>query len=153
VLEQTHGLRLRAKCRSRSVYSVALWRRKTPNFAVFWTLAFSSVASWRILRTFNTDAQLQTFPYTMVSKSFLYSNAFMAKSGAQTDVQKRDGQTDKRTQRFWPPRRRVKSGPHQIWRGDRGPRARSCISKTFGVRRIVWPLGGAENLGEPVPST
>jgi len=27
-------------------------------------------------------AQLQTFPYPKVSKSFLYSNAFMAKSGA-----------------------------------------------------------------------
>jgi len=32
----------------------------------------------------NTDAQLQTFPYPTVSKSFLYSNAFMAKSGAQS---------------------------------------------------------------------
>jgi len=35
------------------------------------------------LRKLNTDAQLQTFPYPMASKSFLYSNAFMAKSGAQ----------------------------------------------------------------------
>jgi len=31
----------------------------------------------------NTGAQLQTFPYPTASKSFLYSNAFMAKSGAQ----------------------------------------------------------------------
>jgi len=29
-------------------------------------------------------AQVQTFPYPMVSKSFLYSNAFMAKSAAQS---------------------------------------------------------------------
>jgi len=29
-------------------------------------------------------AQLQTFPYPTASKSFLYSNAFMAKSGAQS---------------------------------------------------------------------
>jgi len=36
------------------------------------------------LRKLNTDAQLQTFPYPTASKSFLYSNAFMAKSGAQT---------------------------------------------------------------------
>jgi len=36
------------------------------------------------LRTLNTAAQLQTFPYPTASKSFLYSNAFMAKSGAQT---------------------------------------------------------------------
>jgi len=67
------------------------------------------------------------------------------------DVQKRDEQTntqtDKKTQRFWPPRRRVKSEPHQTWHGDRGPRARSCTSKTSGVWCIVSPLGGAENLG------
>jgi len=29
-------------------------------------------------------AQLQTFPYQTASKLFLYSNAFMAKSGAQS---------------------------------------------------------------------
>jgi len=49
------------------------------------------------------------------------------------DVQKRDGQTDRqKTQRFWPPRRRVKSEPHQTWYGDRGPRAHSYSFKTFG---------------------
>ena len=36
---------------SRSVYSVALWRRKTPQFlpifAIFWTSAFSVVANWQ----------------------------------------------------------------------------------------------------------
>jgi len=42
------------------------------------------------LTKFNTYAHLQTFPYPTVSKPFLYSNAFMAKSGAQSDVQKRD---------------------------------------------------------------
>jgi len=48
------------------------------------------------LRKFNTDAQLQTFPYPTASKSFLYSNAFMAKSGEQTlNVQKRDVQTNR----------------------------------------------------------
>ena len=30
-----------------SVYSVALWRRKTPIFAFFWTSAFSGVANWQ----------------------------------------------------------------------------------------------------------
>jgi len=42
-------------------------------------------------------AQLQNFPYPTASKSFLYSNAFMAKSGAQTLALKRvnDRQTDK----------------------------------------------------------
>ena len=38
----------------------------------------------RNLRKLNTDAQLQTFPYPTVSKSFLYSNTFMVKSCAQS---------------------------------------------------------------------
>jgi len=89
------------------------------------------------LKKLSTGAQLQTFPYPTASKSFLYSNGFMAKSGAQTLTFKSvtdrqtDKQTDKKTQRFWPPRRRVKSEPHQTWHGDRGPRASSCLSKTF----------------------
>ena len=126
---------------SRSVYSVALcWRKKTQFLPFFGLrrLVMSPVGS--SLGKLDTSAQLQTFPYATVLKSFLYSNAFMAKSVAQigrtnSDVQKRDGQTDrqtdKKTQRFWPPRRRVKSEPHQIWHGDRGPRARFCPSKTF----------------------
>ena len=44
-----------------------------------------------------------------------------------------------KTQRFSPPRRRVKSDRHQTWHGDRGPRARSFTSKMFGVWRIVSP--------------
>jgi len=47
------------------------------------------------LRKLSMAAQLQTFPYPTVSKSFLYSNAFMAKLGTNSDVEKRDGQTKK----------------------------------------------------------
>jgi len=36
-----------------------------------------------------------------------------------------------KSQRFWPPRWRVKSEPHQTWHSDRGSRARSCTSTTF----------------------
>ena len=85
------------------------------------------------LTKLNTGAQLQTFPYSTVSKSFLYSNAFMAKSGAQSLTPK--SMTNRQTEKistFWPPQRRVKSEPHQTWHGDRGPRARSCTCKTFG---------------------
>jgi len=51
------------------------------------------------LRKLSTGAQLQTFPYPTASKSFLYSNAFMAKSGAQTLTFKSvtDKQTNKQT--------------------------------------------------------
>jgi len=44
-------------------------------------------------------AQLPTVPYPTASKSFLYANAFMAKSGIQTlDIEKGDTyrQTDKK---------------------------------------------------------
>ena len=51
------------------------------------------------LAKLNTDAQLHTFPFPMASKSFLYSNAFMAKSGAQSLTFKSvtDRQTNKQT--------------------------------------------------------
>ena len=112
---------------------------KNPNFAVFRLrhLVLSPIGN--SLTKLNTGAQLQTFPYPMAPKSFLYSNAFASKSGAQsltfksvTDRQT-NRQTDRKTQRFWQPRRRVKSEPHQTSHGDRRPRARSFTSKTFGV--------------------
>jgi len=53
------------------------------------------------LRKLSMGAQLQTFPYPTASKSFLYSNVFMAKSGAQilTFKSVTDRQTDKQTDR------------------------------------------------------
>jgi len=72
-------------------------------FVVFWTSAFSDVANWQQSDKVEHGAQLQTFPYPTASKLFLYSNAFMAKSGVQsltfksvTDRQT-DRQTDKKT--------------------------------------------------------
>ena len=116
---------------SRSVYSVVLWWRKTPIFA-FFVLRHLVMSPIGInLRKLSTGAQLQSFPYPTASKSFLYSNGFMAKSGAQTPTFKSvtDEQTAKQTksQRFWPPRRRVKSKPNQTWHGDRGPRASTFL--------------------------
>jgi len=49
------------------------------------------------LKKLSTVAQLQTFPYATLLKSFLYSNAFMAKSGAQTLMF--NSVTDKQTDR------------------------------------------------------
>jgi len=65
---------------SRLVYSVALCRRKTPIFPVLVLqhLVVSLIGS--SLRKLKTGAQLQTFPYPTVSKSFLKSNGFIAKS-------------------------------------------------------------------------
>ena len=67
---------------SRSVYSVLLWLRKTPIYVVFWTSAFSGVANWQQSEKVEHGCTTTNLP--TVSKSFLYSNAFMAKSGAQS---------------------------------------------------------------------
>ena len=95
---------------------------KTPNFCSFFGLQHLVVSPiGSSLRKLDTSAQLQTFPYPTVSKLFLYSNAFMAKSIAQSMTFKSvtDRQTDRqKSQRFWPPRRRVQSELHQTWHGD-----------------------------------
>jgi len=69
----------------RSVYSVALRWQKNPIFAIFIGVRHLVLSPIRSsLRKMNTGAQLQSFPYLTASKSFLYCNAFMAKSGAQS---------------------------------------------------------------------
>ena len=126
---------LTGKISSRLVYTVVLWRRKTPILPFFGLRHLVMSPIGINFRKLSMDAQLQTFSYPTVSKSFLYSNAFMAKSGAQSLTFKSvtNRQTSKqKTQRFWLPRRPVKSEPYQTWHGDRGPRARPCTSKTFG---------------------
>jgi len=109
VLEQTRGVRLPAKFRlDRFILSPS--GGENPQFLpFFWTSAFSDVAHWQqyekgsSMRKLNTGAQLQTFPYPTASKSFLYTSAFMTKSGAQTLAFKSvtDRQTDtQKTLRF-----------------------------------------------------
>jgi len=105
IADQWHTLI--CKIWSRSVYSDALCWRKTPIFAVFglWHLVLSPIDS--ILRKVNTGAQLQTFPYSTTSKSFLYSKALMAKSGTQSlrfkSMTNKDRQTDKKVNVFGHP--------------------------------------------------
>jgi len=140
------------------VYSVVPWLRKTPIFAVFWTSAFSGVAHWQQSEKVEHGAQLQTFPYLAISKSFLYSNAFMAKLGHNlwhSKAWRTDRQTVKqKTERFWLPRWRVKSEPHQTWHGDRGLRARSSTSKTFrGLTHSFAARGRWKFGGNQTPST
>ena len=79
----------------------------------------------------NVGAQLQTFPIQRYQKSRLSSNGFLAKSFSQTLPFKsvKDKQTKQKTT-VLVPRRHAKSEPYQTWHGDRGPWARSCISKT-----------------------
>jgi len=76
---------------------------KNPNFCCFfglWHFVLSPIGN--SLTKLNTGAQLQTFPDQTASKSFLYSNAFMAKSGAQSVTFKSvtDRQTEKQTKKL-----------------------------------------------------
>ena len=81
------------------------------------------------LRKLNTGAQLQAFPYPTASESFLYSNAFMAKSGAQTLTFKSvtNRQTNKQT---------------------KNPTSPTKLGMVIqDLEHVLAPLGGAENLG------
>ena len=84
VLEQTHGMHSRVKFRL-DWFIVSSSGGENPQFLPFFGLRNSVVSPvGGILRKLNMGAQLQAFPYPTASKLFLYSNAFMAKSGAQT---------------------------------------------------------------------
>jgi len=105
-------------------------------FVVFWSSAFSDVANWHQSQKVEHGCTTTNLPLFNGIKTVSVLQRLHGEFG-RTNVQKRDGQTDKqtnrqKTQRFWPPQRRVKSEPHQTWRGDRGPRARSCTSKLLG---------------------
>ena len=109
-------------------------------FAVFWTSAFSGIANWQQSEKVEHGCTTTNLPLSSGIKIVSVLQRLHGEIGRTiSDVQKRDEQTDKqtdkankKTQRFWLPRQRVKSEPHQSWHGDRGPRARSFTSKTFG---------------------
>jgi len=84
---------------SRSVYSVALCWRKPQIFAFFglWHLVVSPTGS--SLRKLNTGAQLQTFPYPNGIKIVSVLRLHSEIGHTNSEVQKRDGQTDKETNR------------------------------------------------------
>ena len=125
---------------SRSVYSIALWRQKKPNFVVFGLQHLEMSTVGGNLRKLNTVHNYKPSPYPTASKSFLYSNVFMVKSGAETLTFK--SVTDRQ-------KSSTLSDPHETWHGDRGPRARSCTLKTFGglTHRLVLPLGALKIWG------
>ena len=140
VLQQTRGVRLPVKFRL-DRFILSSCGGEKPQFLSFFGLRHLVMSPIGInLRKLSTDAQLQTFLYPTASKSFLCSNAVVAKSGAQsltfksvTDRQTNEQTDRQKTQHFRLPRRRVKSEPHETWRGDRGHRARSCNCKIIGV--------------------
>jgi len=122
---------------------------KNPFFAVFglWHLVVSPIGS--SLGKLNTSAQLQTFPYQTASKFFLYSNDFMAKSGAQSLTFKSvtNRQTDRQKNSTFlatPAATKLGTVIEDLEHILASP-------KLFRVRRVVSPLGSAQILGEPDP--
>ena len=93
VLLQTHGICLHAKFHlGRFTLSPSVF--ENPQFLPFFGLRHLVLSpNGNSPTKLNTGAQLQTFPYPTVSKSFLYSNAFR-----QTDRQ-----TDKKLNFFGRP--------------------------------------------------
>ena len=97
----------------------------------------------------------QSMPFFVLKETVLSITALVVAGTGRAEIKQTDKQTDRqKTQCFWLPRRRVKSEPHQTWHGDRGPRARSFTSKTFGglthsfAAKGRWKFGG-----NPTPST
>ena len=76
---------------SRSVYSIALGRRKTPIFAVFWTSAFSDVDSWRQSEKVEHGCTTTNLPLSNGIKIISVLQRLHGEIGrTNSDVQKRD---------------------------------------------------------------
>jgi len=131
--------------------------RKTPTFAVCWTSAFSGVTCWQQTEKVHQDCTTTDLPLSNGIKIVSVLQRLHGEIGhTNSDVQKRDEQTDRqaKTQRFWPPQWPVKFEPHQTWHGDRGPRARSYTSKTFGGLTHIFAARGHWKCGDnQTPST
>ena len=112
VLSQTHGIRLRVKCRlDRFMLSPSVGE-KPQIFAVFWSSAFSVVANWQQSDKVEHECTTTNHPLSNGIKIVSVLQRLHGEIGRTiSDIQKRDGQRDKQTKnsRFWPPRRRVKS--------------------------------------------
>jgi len=97
VLEQTCGVRLWAKFRF-DRFILSQCNGGKPKILPFFGLRHFVVSPvCASFRNLNAGEQLKTFPYPKVSKPFLYSNSFMAKSYSETPSFKSvtDTQTDK----------------------------------------------------------
>ena len=118
---------------------------KPPILPFFCTSAFSGVANCQQFEKVEHGYTTTNLPLSNGIKTVSVLQRLHGEIGRTiSDVQNvTDRQTGtQKTQRFWPPRRRVKSEPHQTWHGGRGPRARSCTSKTFeGLTRSFAARG------------
>jgi len=92
------GYTLTCQISSRSVYSVALWRRKPPIFAFFWISAFSVVANWQQSEKVEHGCTTANLPLSNGIKIVSVLQRLHGEIGRTIfDVQKRDEQTDRQT--------------------------------------------------------
>jgi len=162
MLEHTQGLHLQAQISSECVHCVIVSAsggqkpQFSANFDIFGSSCTDSFYQWGP-NLVSYSRRMHNYKPSPIQR---HQNRFCTPTRSwrnrahnlwRSKAWRTEKQTNKKTQRFWLARRRVKSEPHQTRHGDRGPRARSCASKTFGVWRIVSPLGGAENFGVTRP--
>ena len=137
-------------------------RKKNQFLPFFWTSAFSDVANCHQSQKVEQVCTTTNLPLSNGIKIVSVLQRLHGEIGrANSDIQKRDGQTNKQTDRQTDKKLNVFGHPGGGWNPsptklgkvieDLEARAHSCTSKTFGVWRIVSPLGGAENLGETRP--
>ena len=107
---------------SRSVYSVILWRRKTPIFGRFLTSAFSDVANWQQSQKVEHGCTTTNLPLSNGIKIFsVFQRLHGEIARTNSDVQKPNGhtdkQTDKKTQRFLatPAAGKIRAPPNLAW--------------------------------------
>jgi len=98
VLEQTHGLRLCGKFSLDWFILSPSGGEKNPNFAVFWTLAFSDVDNWRQSVKVEHGCTTTNLPLSKGVKIASVLQRLHGQMGrTNSDVQKRDKQTNRQT--------------------------------------------------------
>ena len=111
-------------------YCVALCRRKTQKFDVFWNSAIPGVTNWRCTAKFERGYKTTNFPQSkvveIVSERRRHQGEIMRTNSI---LHKREvtSMTDKQTNKksvFW---RRAKSEPYQNRHGDRGPHSKHVL--------------------------
>jgi len=143
---------------SRSVYSVALWRRKTQNFVAFGLRPFVVSPIGSNLRKLNTGV-MDNYKPSPIQR---YQNRFCTSAPSwrnrvhklwHSRAWRTDKQTDKKLNVFCCPSGWWNPSPTKLGTVIEDLEHVLAPIELLGIRHIVLSLGGAENLGEPEPST
>jgi len=121
---------------SQSVYSVALWGKKKPQFLPF--LDYNILWCRQLAAIWESSTRMHNYKPSPIQR---HLNRFCTPAPSWRNwahklwcskAWRTDRQINKQmTQRFWPPWRHVKFEPHQTWHSHRGPQVCSCTSKNF----------------------